>query len=458
MELIIKNGYLITMDRDRRMIRDGAIAIDGNRIVALGKSHEIISNKGAREIDAGGKLVLPGLIDGHNHPVQYLSKGIGDDVHIHRWLYERVYPYEANLTPEDVYCGALGNFVEMIKAGTTCFNDPGGYHVESVIRAVREVGIRGIVSRSTRDIGDPAFPLPPALSESTDEALGRGEDLVREWNGAENDRIRAWFSLRYVYNVSDRLCTEIKRLADSYNVGIHAHLAAQRAETEEVKRRWGVRPVERYHKLGLLGKNLYLVHMGWVNVREIRFLKGSGVKVCHCPAASMHGAYGNISHGMFPKMVDRGLTITLGTDSATAGRFLDMVRIMYLAACAHKDVYTDPQVMGAHKALEMATIDGAKGLLWDDAIGSPEVGKRADLIIIDTGGQEWHPMLDPVSNLIYSASGGSVETVIIDGRIVMEGKRMLTVDEGEVRAGVNDAASRVWGRAGLKIPPRWPVV
>ncbi len=455
---VITHGLVITMDPERRMIQDGAVVMEGNKIAAVGKSAELMAkNKDARQLDATGKLVLPGFIDGHNHPVQYLSKGIGDDIHIHRWLYERVYPYEAALTSEDVYFGALGNFVEMIKTGTTCLVDPGGYHVESIARAVKEVGLRAILNRSTRDIEDPSFPLPKELSDTTDQAIRNGEELVQKWHKTEGDRIRVWYSLRVIYNVSDRLCQEIKKRADKYGVGIHAHLCAMKEENQEVMKRWGVRSLERFRRLGLIAPNLYLVHMGDVNDQEVELLKENDVKVCHCPSASMHGAYGAIGYGMFPKMISRGVTVSLGSDSATAGRFLDMVRVMYLAACAHKDAHADPTIMGAHKALEMATVDGARALFWE-GLGSLEEGNRADIIIVDTSGPEWHPMIDPVANLIYSASGRSVETVIVDGKVIMEKGNILTVDEGEIGSQVRERGKSVLKRAGLNLAPKWPTI
>jgi cytosine/adenosine deaminase-related metal-dependent hydrolase len=161
---------------------------------------------------------------------------------------------------------------------------------------------------------------------------------------------------------------------------------------------------------------------------------------------------------MFPRMIERGLTVGLGTDSATAGRFLDMVRVMYLAACAHKDAYADARIMGAYKALEMATIDGARAVLWDDQIGSLEVAKKADVVLVDMRGFQWQPMRDPVTNFIYSANGESVETVIVDGQVIMRDRRVLTVDADDVRADVRRAASGVVARAGIEVRPPWPVL
>jgi cytosine/adenosine deaminase-related metal-dependent hydrolase len=445
------------MDPSRRMIRDGAVAIDKDRVVWLGKGKDLEHRFEAETIiDAKGCLILPGFIDGHNHSIQYLSKGIGDDVHIAVWQYERVYPFEAHLGPEDVFVGALGNFVEMVRNGTTCFADPGGYYLEEIVRAMEQVGIRGIISLSTRDIHDSSCPLPKDLAYSTEEMIRQAEDSLIRWKDY-SDMLRVWASLRYTLNVSDRLCRAIQELADRYRVGIHCHCCGFSGEDEEVRKRWGVRSLERYERLGLFGPNLYLVHMGFIQPEDIDLLKRYDVKICHCPSASMHGAYGVISHGLFPELIRAGVTVTLGTDSATAGRFLDLVRVMYLAAAGHKDARENPLEIGAHKAFEMGTIEGARGLGWDNEIGSIEEGKKADLTLVDTGEMAWHPEGDPISHLIYSASGSSVSTVIINGKVVMRDRKFVTIDEDELQKRIDESAENLKRRARIHVPWKWPV-
>lgn len=457
-DIIIANGYVVTMDGRRQIYSDGAVAIAGRDIVAVGRAKDVLArHRAPHVIDASGKLVLPGLIDGHNHAFQYLSKGIGDDVDIMTWLYKRVYPYETHVTAEEAYVGAIGNYVQMIKSGTTCFNEPGGYHTDSLAQAAVDVGMRGILNRSTRDVADQGAPLPEKLFETLDVNLRKGEAAVAKWNNAAEGRLKCWFSLRYVFNVSDDLCRGIKALAEQYGVGIHAHAAAVEGENEAIQERFGKRSLERFYDVGLFGPNLYLVHMGYPNEREIGWLKQHDVKIAHCPSASMHGAYGVIGQRMMKRMIEMGLTISLGTDSATAGRYLDMVRVMYLAACAHRDQFADATIMGAYKALEMATIQGAKALLWDKEIGSLEAGKRADVIVVDMSGLRWHPNLDPVRSLIYAADGDDVQTVVIDGRVVMKDRVVLTVDEEKVTRDVI-AAGKAWiGRAGMSLDIPWPV-
>lgn len=456
--LIVANGYVVTMDGKRQIYSDGAVAVEGRDIVAVGRTKDVLArHRAPHVIDATGKLVIPGLIDGHNHAFQFLSKGIGDDVDIMTWLYKRVYPYETHVNAEEAYVGALGNYVQMIKSGTTCFNEPGGYHTDALAQAAIDAGIRGILNRSTRDIADQGAPLPEKLFEDLDTNLRKGEAAVAKWNGAADGRLRCWFSLRYVFNVSDQLCRAVKALADKYRVGIHAHAAAVEGENEGIQERFGKRSLERFYDLGLFGPNLYLVHMGYPNEREVGWLQQHDVKIAHCPSASMHGAYGVVGQRMMKRMIDLGLTISLGTDSATAGRFLDMVRVMYLAACAHRDQFADATIMGAYKALEMATIDGARACLWDDQIGSLAPGKRADIVIVGMTDLRWHPNLDPVRSLVYAADGDDVETVIVDGKVVMRDRVILTVDEDKVTRDVI-AAGKAWiARAGMSLDIPWPI-
>lgn len=458
-DLIIRNGYVATMDPERRVLADGAIAIEGNRIVAVGPTDEVLAaHTAVHTIDATDKLVIPGLIDGHNHPFQFLSKGIGDDVDIMTWLYRRVYPYEAELTEEEAYVGALGNYAQMLKSGTTCFNDPGGHHADHLAQAAVDFGIRGIINRSTRDIADENVPVPERLFESTDVAVREAEELVGRWHGAAEGRLRAWTSLRYIFNCSDELCRQIKALANRHGVGVHSHVSAVHGENEAIQERYGKRSLERYRDLGLFGPNLYLIHMGYPDDREVAWLKEDDVKVAHCPSASMHGAYGVIHNRMIPAMVEAGITVALGTDSATAGRFLDMVRVMYLASCAHKDAYHDPLKIGAYKALEMATIEGARACLWDDEIGSLEPGKRADVVLVDMTGLHWHPNPDPIATFVYAANGNDTDTVIVDGRVLMKERVLTSVDEKRLTRDVA-AAGKAWReRANMDSGARWKVL
>jgi 5-methylthioadenosine/S-adenosylhomocysteine deaminase len=375
-----------------------------------------------------------------------------------RWA-TRFYPFEQAATDEETYLGARANFAAMLLTGTTCFNDPGGYHVDATAQAAVDSGIRGIVTRSGQDISSKSVPVPPSALEITDAVMDNAARLYERWNGQGAGRISVWYSLRSVYNSSDELCRRIKEAADERSTGIHCHLAVTERENELCLQQWGVRPLERFRRLGLLGPNLYLVHMGAVTSEEIGLLKEFDVKVCHCPSASMLGGFGCIAHGRFPEMLKRGVTVSIGTDAAAVSRFLDMIRVMYLAATAHKDAETDPLAVGCYKALEMATVDGARALGKQAEIGSLEPGKKADLAILAVDGPDWHPnpLANPVANLVYAASGASVRTVVVDGRVLVEESRLTNADADDLWARCDRASADVLARAGIDLRPAWPV-
>lgn len=459
-DILIEHGLVVTMDPARRMISDGAVAIRGERVVEVGKTADVASRYDAgQRVDASDCLVTPGLIDGHNHPIHYISKGLADDMELSRRSYRHIWPFEAGIDADEAYVSSLGTFAEMIRHGTTCFCDPGSYQPDAVARAAVDIGIRGIVAREVWDVDDPN--APPGFVEPAASAVDRSEAVVERWNGAAGDRIRAWFSLVRPSHVSDDLCRLVKARADARGVGIHAHMLVSRTRDSNTQKVTGTgSSVVRYERLGVLGPNLHLVHLGWIVPDEIALLKAADVKGTHCPSASMLGGFGVVANGTFPEMFEAGVCIGLGTDAGAISRFIDMVRVMYVAATAHKDVRIDPEIVGPYKAFEMATIEGARAVLWEDAIGSLEPGKKADIAIFETSGIEWHPapLRNPIANIVYSATGSSARTVLVDGRIVMEDKRLLTVDTDQLLADARRASEAVLGRLGISIEPRWAVV
>lgn len=458
-ERLIANGMVVTMDAGRNIVTDGAVLVRGDRIAAVGKASDLASrHPNAERLDATDMLVLPGLIDGHNHPTHYLSKGLLDDMEVKRRWSTRLYPFEAAMVAEDAYWGSLGSFAEMIRAGTTCVADPGSFHTKATLEAAQRIGIRAAVAPSMRDIDD--YAAQRAGANRTAAAIAdEAEVLHGEWHGAEGGRIRIWFGLRQPLSVSDELCRLVAALAEKHDTSIHTHLAISANENAAVAQRWGARGVERFRRLGVLGPRLYAAHMGALLEDEIETVARAGVAVVHCPSASMLGGFGCIANGKIPELVAAGVTMALGTDAGAISRFLDMVRIMYLAACAHKDARLDPEIMGAHKAFEMATIEGARALRWDAEIGSLEPGKAADIVLVRTDGLEWLPRkhFNPVANLVYSSSGAAVDTVLIAGRVVMQGRRLTTIDEAELRANLVEKGRAARERSGIPEEQRWPV-
>lgn len=460
-KILVHGGTVITMDPRRRIVTDGAVAVENDRIVDVGKSAALAGFQAEKRIDARGKIVMPGLVDAHCHHVQMLARGLGDEVDLIAWCYERIYPYEALLDDESTYWSALLCCVEMIRTGTTCVCDPGGYRMENVGRALEEAGMRGIIAWSGMDQWSDDRPIPDGLPGklSTEETLRVEEKLVREWNGRAGGRIRASYGLRVEPNISDRLYRGINELAKRDGAMVQMHAAVNRDQVEWVRRRTGHTVIEHMNSLGVLGPHWFLIHMAAVTEQELPLLKDNDCRVIHVPGATLHGAYGSASLGKFPEMIDLGVTVGLGCDSSAANNSLDMFRAMYQAATVHKEARIVPDLIPPEKALEMATIDGARAVHWDSEIGSLEKGKKADLIIVDAHRSNWVPTHDfsIVPNLVYSGEGADVETSIIDGRVVMENRRILTADVDRVLSEAQRAAAAIVAKLPYRLKPRWPV-
>lgn len=453
-DLLISGGTVVTMDAQRRVLPGGLVAVKDGTIVAVDDGTGAEDFHARRVVDAAGCLVTPGLVDVHNHPIHFLSKGLADDQEMNRRSHHAIWPYETSLTTEEAYVSAACTFIEMISTGTTCFSDPGSNHPDAVARAACDVGIRGVVAREGWDVvveeGGRRYGRP------REEVLAESDQVVDRWHGAAQGRIRASYSLVRPAHVTDDLCTEVVKRAAERDVNVQAHLHVWPEPGGQVRTR---SDIARYAELGLLSPNLLLVHLGSVSPEEIALLRSADVKIAHCPSASMLGGFGAVAYGTFPEMIEAGLTIGLGTDAAAISRFLDLVRVMYLAACAHKDARMDPGTVGCYRAFEMATVGGARALRWEDEIGSLEVGKRADVVLFDTSGPEWHPggLANPVANLVYSASGASARTVVIDGKLVMEDRRFSDLDDEHLLRTADRLARDVHARIGVAPRPPWPI-
>ena len=461
-DLKIEHATVITMDRERRIIKDGAVGIKGDRIAAVDQAAALAAEPGARTIDAPGRLVLPGLVSAHCHNVQALARGLGDDVPVELWTYGRIYPYESLLTEEDAYWSTLLNCAEMVRTGTTCHADPGGYVMDGVGRALTECGMRGTFAWAGMD----EFPkgyAPPADfpgRKTTEETLAANEHLVKRWHKTANDRVRVSYGLRLEPNVSDQLFQGVKACAerDHTLVQFHCLLAGL---SDAVKEKTGMSTVQWMAGLGVLGPNWLLAHMADASDSDVVIVRAHDAKVAHNPGASMHSTYGAASRGKFPEMIERGVTVGLGCDSTAANNSLDMFRAMHQVATVHKEMRLVPDLIRPEKALEMATIDGARALGWDAEIGSLEVGKRADLIVVDTRRPNWVPMHDfsIVANLVYAGEGADVEMTMVDGRVLMESRRLTTIDVDRVLAEGQRIAERIVKSLPYQesLSPRWPV-
>lgn len=442
-ELMITNATILSPDMTLQP--NMAIAIQEGKIVAIGRAFELEqAYQSSRRLDGQGKVAMPGLVDAHTHTCQQLLRGRIMDEPPMIWARILV-PYESNLEPEDVYWSAKLCCVEMIKAGITTFADAGGTHMYEVARAVEEMGVRACIARSTMDTGD--F-VPAKMKDSTAEAIAKTEELYREWHGQANGRLQVWFALRQVMTSSPALVEAIAGAARQYNTGVHIHLAEHLREVEHCVTNYRKRPAEWLDSLGLLGPNVLAAHCVQLADREVRLLVERRTVPVHCPRSNLH------SHG-FPKtplFMALGSPIGLGSDGASSSA-IDLFEAMRLLKSALQARYglpiNDATVLPIEDTLRMVTSGGAKALMLKDQIGTLEVGKRADIILIDCHSPHINPTHHLLRTLVMCARPGDVSDVIVDGRLLMQNRILVQADEAEIVAKAHERLVAVARRAGL---------
>jgi 5-methylthioadenosine/S-adenosylhomocysteine deaminase len=461
--LIEAADYVLTVDPEDTVLRAASIVVEDGLIVDIDKMEAIEARHDRRRFDrvisGRRRLVMPGLVDAHVHLSEQLSRSLFPDcLDTRAWVFNWGKPYYSAVTEEDEYVSALFASVEMIRTGTTCFletgaqNDPG-----HVVRALDEVGIRGITGRHAADVKPDVLPShwTPEMVEkhffpSADAALSELERCVRRWNGSAGGRVRCWVNIEGKEPCSPELHAGARKLATELGVGTTYHIASSIEEAQVSELKNGVWPVTRLARMGALGSNLVLAHAVALKDDEVELLASSETKVAFCPGTALKVAKGATRIGKYPELLESGVIVALGCDGVSAAGSLDMMRQMYLVAGLFKDARMDPTLVPAPKALRMATIDGARALLWDDEVGSLESGKRADLILFDLEDPEWLPCHDPVQALVYSATPRSLDTVMIDGHVVYEDGKVTTLDDRELLEDVRNRADAIVERSGLK--------
>jgi 5-methylthioadenosine/S-adenosylhomocysteine deaminase len=431
LSILIKNAsYVLTQDKSRRVLKDVDILVEGSRISKVGKG---IEEKAEKVIDGRGKAVLPGLINIHAHTSMSLLRGIADDVDLSEWLEKKIFPLEAKLTEDDIYCGALAAALEMVKSGTTSLLDM-YFMMDSVAKACKEIGIRGFLSAGIMDIG--------ATQEEAGKKLDACERFIKRWSSDE--LVTPSVGPHAIYTCSADFLRKSNALAQKHGVLVNLHLSETQKEFDDCKREHGIAPAEYLEKLGLLGPRLVVAHAVWLTDKEMDLMKARGVSVAHCPVSNL-----KLGSGIAPiyAMRKKGIGIGLGTDGAASNNNLDLFEEIKLAALLQKGVLLNPKAITAQEALDMATIGGARCLGAEDRIGSVEEGKLADLILVDLDNPRFTPMHNILSNIVYSANGSDVLTTIINGKVVMEDRRLLTSDEGEILRKVQAASDNLLKRA-----------
>ncbi len=406
MAIFIKNAQIVTQNKERQIIKNGAILIEGDKISDIGPSAKLEKKyvKAKKKIiDGRGQVLMPGLINAHTHAAMTLLRGFADDLPLQQWLAKKIWPAEAKLKPRDIYQGTKLACQEMLASGTTTFFDM-YWQPEPIIKAVNESGIRGFIGLLIIDLG--SVNIGPAQIEQTYNKLKL----------KINSTIKLTIAPHSIYTVSKETLVWCKKFADQENLLIHIHLSETEQEVKNCLAYHQCRPVEYLEKIGFLGGNVIAAHGCWLSDKEIKILAKRGVSAAHCPTSNLKLASGVMPLG---KLLKAGVNVALGTDGPASNNSLDMFSEMKIAALIHKWDEKNPAAAPAQTILDLATINGAKALKIGDQVGSIDIGKQADIVIINFNQPHLKPCFDTVSHLVYSARGADVKRIIVAGRVLL---------------------------------------
>jgi 5-methylthioadenosine/S-adenosylhomocysteine deaminase len=419
--LIVTNGTVVTMDAGRRVLASSAVAVDGRDIVAVDAAAAIArAYRSAQTIDAHGAIVMPGLINTHTHAPMVLYRGLADDLALMDWLQKYIFPAEAKtVTPAFVRAGTRLAALEMIRSGTTTYVDM-YYFEEEIARTTKAAGLRGV-------LGQTIIQFPVADARTPEEGLARTERFIKEF--AHDDLIVPAVAPHAMYTLDAATLKSVRQLADRDRVPVIIHLAETEDEVRTASEQHKATPVGYLDALGFFGPRTLGAHGVHLTPADIEILKKRGVGISHNPESNMKLASGTAP---VPALRQAGVPVGLGTDGAASNNDLDMFEAMRAAALLHKLISKDPRTLPAGDVIAMATIEGAKAIGMDAQIGSLEPGKRADLIVVGTNTARQTPMYDPLSHLVYVMRGDDVETTIVNGKVLMKDKKVLTLDEPAV--------------------------
>ncbi|MGB9178119.1 MAG: amidohydrolase [Pyrinomonadaceae bacterium] len=421
-DLLVRGGTIVTMDGKRRVIQDGAVAVNKGRIIAVGSRAEIEPKYVAREtVEAGGKLIIPGLINGHTHVPMTLFRGLADDLDLQEWLTKYIFPAEAkNVTEDFVRQGTRLGLAEMIRGGTTTYCDM-YYFEDAIADETARAGVRGV-------LGETVIDFPVADNKTNAEAMAYVEKFVKKWKG--HALITPAIAPHAPYTVSEEHLKAVRAFSNRTGAPIVIHLSETRREVEDSVKAKSARPVDYLASIGFLNDKVIAAHVVFPSEGEMALLKRLGVGIVHNPQSNMKLASGVAP---VPQMLDADMSVGLGTDGAASNNDLSMWEEMDTAAKLHKVFSGDPKVLSAEQAFEMATIRGARALHMEHEIGSIEVGKRADLVIVDQDALNQTPFYNIYSDLVYATKAADVRTVIIEGRVIMRDRRLQTLDEQDIK-------------------------
>ena len=429
MKILLENISILPVSDEPITIEKGYIVIENEVIKEVGEG---LAPQGDYEkvIDGTNKIVLPGFINTHTHAAMTLLRGYADDLPLMEWLEQKIWPLEAKLTPEDIYWGTMLAIVEMIKSGTTAFTDM-YFHMDEVAQAVQQSGIRAFLARGMVGVGP-----------ERDQAITNSIELHKKWQGAANGRITFMLGPHAPYTCPPEYLTKVINLAKDLDSYIHIHVSETLTEFNDIKNQYGKTPVQHLKDLGLFDQRVIAAHCVHLTEDDMKILYENRVGVAHNPESNMKLASGIAP---VPQLLDMGIPVSLGTDGASSNNNLDMLQEMRTCSLLHKVNTMNPTVLPAHKALEMATRNGAWGLGVPEQIGQIKAGMKADMILVSLSEANMTPRYDIMANLVYAAQASDVDTVIINGNIVMENRIIKTFDEKEVLVKARAIGERLVG-------------
>jgi cytosine/adenosine deaminase-related metal-dependent hydrolase len=459
--MIFDNATIITMNPERRIITQGAVAVSGNSIEAVGKRIQILERYPEKQrINCNGNVLMPGLIDTHVHLAQAMIRGCADDLGLLDWLIKRVWVLQGNYSEEDGKASAALCAAEMIKSGTTAFIESllaEVYGVDGVAETILASGMRAAIGKIVMDLpsyANASGVMHPGMVEDGETSVQNTLKAYDRWNGAGDGRLQIWFGPRTPGGVSPELYDWISELAKERGMGITIHLSEVHEDIDYAQSQGFQTPIEFARAHGLLGDRTVLAHFVWTGEKDWSIAAETGTHVSHNPASNAKTATGIAPiHGMRRA----GVNVSIGCDGGPSNNTYDMIRDMRMVSYLANLLQKDPTVIPAEHVLEMATINGARAMGLEHQIGSIEPGKRADFILIDMDKPHLTPCFDPVSTIVYAAHGSDVDTVVIDGKIVMQNRKLLTLDEEAVVHEARRRAFEVMERSGLDIKPNWPM-
>ena len=455
-DTLICGSHVVTVNATRDIIRNGAVAVRGSEIVDIGKRSDLEARYTAKEIVGGDRFVVtPGMVNTHIHITgEPLTRGyVPDDTPFEENVFMWLCPLYAVYTAAEERLSAQLAAVEMLKSGTTSFLEAGTIRfLDEVIDGLVDVGIRGRVGKWIWDLP----PEPDVYKQDTDQSIAFLQRQLEDFASVADGRLGAWSILVGHTTASDPLWKAARELATEHGTGMSFHMSPAKLDPEGFVAEFGHRPMVHLAELGILGEDVAITHAVQIDDQELAIMGEMGVSVAHCPTTALKVSYGVTQVGKMPEMMQNGVNLSIGTDGNNASNYSDLMRATYLVAGLFKDARQDPQMFPAEKAYEMATLGGAQAMQMSDRIGSLEVGKKADLVLHDTDRPEWRPLLNVMNQLVWSADGRGVHTVIVDGAVVVEDGRMTTVDEAELYAEAQRMGEAITARSGLPDKAKYP--